>query len=160
MMFTIFSLRNSTPFESDEREAILRVIDDYCRTSAGEWLRNFPYRRFSFHWCAAMSEDVMGAFVPAAPWTIFLMPCAENGTTFSRTTWAEIMAPTAIHELRHAWQFRKCCLLYVLCSLPILRQFTLERDATRIGNAAAEIIEKTVAWHDARRFARRWKREE
>lgn len=170
-MFTVFSLRNSVPLSSDESAAVFRVLDDYCRTPAGEWLRNFPFRRFNLRWCQSMTDAVMGAFLPAKPWTIYLMP-ADTGEESepepaavsarlveqSRISWAQFMTVTVIHELRHAWQFRKCWWLYVLCSLPLLRAFTLERDAERIAREAEHIVEQTIAWHDGVAFQRRWRK--
>ena len=78
----------------------------------------------------------------------------------ARITWAEFITPTVIHELRHAWQFMRRPWLYILCSLPVLREFTLERDARSIGREAENIVESTVGWHDGREFERRRERKE
>lgn len=169
-MFTVFDLKESTPLASDELRAVWRVLDDYSRTAAGAWLRGFPFRRFELRWCPAMNDAVMGAFLPARPRVIYLMPPADyfaelDPKIFSdglarqlrdqaRITWAEFITPTVIHELRHAWQFARCPWLYVLCSLPVLREYTLELDAQRIGREAENIVESTVGWHDGRKFER------
>lgn len=153
-MFTVFDLKNSVPFSGEETAAVWRVLDDYSRTAAGAWLRGFPFRRFELRWCPAMTDDVMGAFLPSRPWTVYLMPPDAEVNNYARIAWAEYITPTVIHELRHAWQFRRRPWLYVLCSLPVLREFTLERDARSIGREAENIVIRAIGWHDGRKFER------
>ena len=125
-MFTVFDLKDSTPLAPDELWAVRRVLDDYCRTAAGAWLRGFPHRRFELRWCPAITDDVLGAFTLLHPWTIYLKPPDTEATgrlrDYARISWAEIITPTVIHELRHAWQFRRNPLLYAVCCLPLLRE--------------------------------------
>lgn len=160
-MFTVFDLKDSTPLAPDELRAVRRVLEDYCRTAAGAWLRNFPFRRFELRWCPAMTGDVMGAFTLLHPWTIYLMPwsgeAVDGMRDYARISWAELITPTVIHELRHAWQFRRNPLLYAVCCLPLLREITLERDARRICCEAESIVESTTGWHTGREFERRRK---
>ena len=152
-MFTLFDLKNSVPLTPQETAAVWHVLDDYSRTAAGAWLRGFPVRSFELRWCPAMTDAVMGAFVPSRPRTNYLRP-EQTGMAVS-TTWAEIMTPTVIHELRHAWQFMRCPWLYVLCALPVLREYTLEVDAGRIGREAETIVENMLGWHDGLAFERK-----
>lgn len=160
-MFTVFDLKDSTPLAPDELRAVRRVLEDYCRTAAGAWLRGFPHRRFELRWCPAITDDVLGAFTLLHPWTIYLKPPDTEATgrlrDYARISWAEIITPTVIHELRHAWQFRRNPLLYAVCCLPLLREITLERDARRLCCEAERIVESTTGWHTGREFERRRK---
>ena len=151
MMFTLFQLKNCVPVSHAEHEALCRVLDDYAKTSAGTWLNNVPYRGFTFKYCPAMkNSDVMGCWEPLFLNTVFLQPSDTPGP--DPVAWIETIAPTAIHELRHSWQYRKKPLAYIVCCLPGLREITLERDAWKITKTTETIVENTLAWRQARRF--------
>lgn len=154
-MFFSFQLKNTKPLTHKETAAIRQVLDDYSRTPNGEWLRTFPYMRFEFRWCPAFNTEngIIGAFLWTHPWTIYLMP--EQVQT-KKSTWPRYITDSVIHELRHAWQFRKNPLLYILCALPILRQFTIEKDATKIGKEAMRINLETIGWHDHQEWKERF----
>lgn len=164
-MFTSFDLIVSYPVPVRERKEYDYLLAAYSATPQGQWLNDMAWRGFEFKYCQKMAESsVMGAFVVSAPRTIYIMPSNTDDFNFpipavrrspiaaGRTGWSEIIVPTVIHELRHAWQYRRCKWLYVICCLPGLRQLTLERDAWKITRKAEKIFEKFNANRTAREF--------
>ncbi len=152
-MFTLFHLKNSKPVTAAEHDALCRVLDDYARTPAGVWLANLPYHRFTYKYCPAMADsDVMGCWLPMYETTVFLRPCDVPGP--DSVTWIETIAASVIHELRHAWQFKRAPLLYILACLPMIRDLTIERDAKQITEKADKIVENVLAWRQGQAFER------
>jgi len=151
-IFTLFDLPGSYPLREGERFRIFRIIDAYAKLPAGMWLNEINYRAMNLKWCPGMTPDngVMGCFAIAVN-TIYLQP--ENPYEGNRdTAWIELLSNTLIHELRHVWQFRKNKLLYVLCSLPLLRDLTLERDAWAVSNAAQDFCDHYISDRDSYDF--------
>ncbi len=161
---TTFDLIISYPVPVEDRRDILSLLTSYAATPKGAWLNSMNWRNFEFKYCKAMVDsDVMGAFVVTAPSTIYLMPPPNADFTAPitrvetehRISWPENIASTIVHELRHAWQYRRCKGLYALCCLPIVRQFTIEVDAKRIQEAADPYFENLNTLHATRQFEER-----
>lgn len=159
---TTFDLIVSYPVPVKERKEFDYLLSAYAQTPQGSWLNDMAWRGFEFKYCQKMAESsVMGAFVVTKPQTIFLMP--ESATILHdaifnakhRSAWPEIIVPTLIHELRHAWQYRRRKWLYVLCCLPVIREFTIESDAKRITREADKFFEIFNARRTAREFEER-----
>ncbi len=137
MMFTIFSLKDSKPLTDEELAWLRKMLTQYSMTMPGLWLQALPWTRFQFRWCPAMNGDngVIGCFSPLHPGTIFLQPFENADVAIKdpsgRVTWIEEIFPTIIHELAHARQWQKSKIAYVICSLPGLRELTLENGANR-----------------------------
>lgn len=85
--------------------------------------------------------SILGAYIPWVGKCVYLQPSA-TAPVQGKDFWPELMAPTLAHELRHAWQFRKFSLLYLLCCLPGLREITLEKDAWRISREAEKYFKR------------------
>ena len=154
-MFTLFDLPESYPLSEGERSRILRIVDKFAGTGHGAWLNAVNYRGVKLKWCLGMTPEngVMGCFAIATN-TIYLQP--ENVYEATRgSSWVELMAPTLIHELRHVYQWRKNRIGYIVCSLPLLRQLTLERDAEAVGIGAQAFCNKLMAAEDSYRFEQR-----
>jgi len=154
-MFTIFhTYFTRYPMLSISRERLLDWLDFYAATTDGVWLKSIDYRHdVTFYWCDAMRDsDVMGAKDLLGN-TIYLQnesPDAMSNPHWDPANWAMLIAPTAIHELRHLWQRRKLGIaLYIVLAFPWLREVTIEKDAWRITKAADSII----STEDARRCA-------
>ena len=153
-MFTIFSLKDSKPLTDEELAWLRKMLTQYSMTMPGLWLQALPWTRFQFRWCPAMNGDngVIGCFSPLHPDTIFLQPFENADIAIKdpsgRVTWIEEIFPTIIHELCHAKQWKLSKIAYVICALPGLRTFTLERDANEAGNAARTFTERWIAKHD------------
>ena len=64
--------------------------------------------------------------------------------------WVISVIDTVVHELRHIWQRKKNLLLYVICCIPIIRQFTIELGAKAEQQYAREFFDE---W-DRVRYAR------
>ncbi len=161
---TTFDLIVSYPVPVADRADIISLLTSYAATKKGAWLNRMNWRNFEFKYCQKMADsDIMGAFVVTAPNTIYLMP--PPNTDFSapisrtevehRSSWISCIASTLAHELRHAWQYRRCKWLYALCCLPILRQFTIEVDATRIQTEADKFFDNLNSIRAAREFEER-----
>jgi len=136
-MFTIFSLKNTTPLTDEELNWLHKMLAEYSASVQGLWLKSLPWTKFKFRWCPAMNGDngVIGCFSPLHPDTIFLQPFENADIAIKdpsgRVTWIEEIFPTIIHELAHARQWQKSKIAYVICSLPGLRELTLENGANR-----------------------------
>ena len=103
----------------------------------------------------------MGCFSPIFPQKVFLLP-QENEVKdrrdredIRRVYWLEQLFPTIIHELRHAYQWRKCKLGYILCALPVLREFTLEKGANEAQRQSESFAARWTAEWDHREAAER-----
>ena len=141
-MFTAFSLKNSQPLTTDELNWLHSMLGEYSMTMPGLWLQTLPWTKFKFKWCPAMTPEngVMGCFSPIHPDTIFLQPFANADVEIKdpsgRSSWIEQLFPTIVHELCHARQWQLVKVFYIICSLPGLREFTLEKYANAAGKAA------------------------
>lgn len=152
-MFTLFDLFKSEPFSEQEHKITLLLLYAFRRhcQREGAFLHLLPFHEFNFKWCYGMTQDngVMGAFNPLFRKTLFLQanknPIADILASKNPTikyVWLLQMLPTAVHELTHAFQFQQAPVQYVVCSFPILRQFTLERDVKIPEQAACKFYEK------------------
>jgi len=153
-MFTIFSLKNTTPLTDEELNWLHKMLAEYSASMQGLWLQALPWTRFNFRWCPAMNGDngVIGCFSPLHPDTIFLQPFENADIAIKdpsgRVTWIEEIFPTIIHELCHAKQWKLSKIAYVICALPGLRTFTLEKDANLAGEDAREFTERWIKKYD------------
>ncbi|MBQ6598101.1 MAG: hypothetical protein IJH79_11170 [Lentisphaeria bacterium] len=136
-MFTIFSTKDSVLLQSWEEDYLRTMLAAYSVTQNGLWLQLLPWTRFKFKWCHDMTAEngVMGCFTPLHPDTIFLQPWENADIAIKnpsgRSDWIEQIFPTIVHELAHARQWQKSKIAYVICSLPGLRELTLENGANR-----------------------------
>ena len=154
-IFSVFDLKKSHPFDEVELNYVKKMLAQYSLKREGIWLQILPYTKFEFLWCDKMNGDngVMGAFSVLFKNKIFLQQYDYNGMPkdsdgSGRISWLEQMFPTIIHELRHAYQWKTNKLLYVICCLPILRQFTLEKDANAKQKECLPFIEKWTKIED------------
>lgn len=148
-MFTLFDLKKSVPLTAEELRHLLSALRRFAATDFGRWLAPLlEPSEPAFFWNEAMKDGpVMGCFTPLHPRAVFLKPHTQYTDApekHGRAFWCEMIFPTVVHELRHMWQFRRHPCRYVLCALPGLRQFTLERDAKAVED-------------DAQRFADNWR---
>lgn len=153
-MFTAFSLKNSQPLTAEELNWLHSMLAQYSVTSSGLWLQSLPWTKFEFRWCPAMTVEngIIGSFSPLHPDKIYLKPYENADNTMrnlpGRVDWIEQIFPTIIHELRHARQWQKSKIAYILCALPILREFTLEVDANTAGKQAMVFAEQWEKKYD------------
>ena len=140
-MFSIFKLKESVRFSEDEEAYLRRMLQ----------------------WCPAMCDSggVMGCFSPIFSQKVFLLP-QENEVKdrrdredIRRVYWLEQLFPTIIHELRHAYQWRKYKIGYILCALPALREITLEKGAREAQRQSESFAARWTAEWDHREAAER-----
>lgn len=159
-MFTSFSLFKSYPIPDVDHRALLWFLSKYEQTPDGIWMKTLNWREVQFKYCWAMTNGIMGAWLAVLRKNVYLAPeyAGQDPVEFfkspilkpimksqpaSLSFWAGLISSTAVHELRHKYQRKRLGLvLYMLCTLPVLRQFTLEREAS-------EIAKSTVAFFDA-----------
>ena len=165
-MFSIFKLKEAIRFSEDEEAYLHLMLQRYSVTRQGLWLQELDYRRFHFRWCPAMRDSggVMGCFSPLFPQKIFLLPQEnviedrkgkKDRKDIRRAYWIEQLFPVIIHELRHAYQWRKCKLGYILCALPVLREITLEKGANEAQQQSESFAVRWTAEWDHREAAER-----
>lgn len=142
MIFTIFHARkNREPLTQEEKSFFFGRIDTYIRSSPeNAWLLGTNFRQLAWFWSPAMTtgNGIMGAADPVHS-TVYLMPYSYRvlaaemrrkiGCRVIDEDWLANLFPTAIHELRHIWQYKRSPLTYTILSIPIIREITLERDA-------------------------------
>ena len=148
-MFTVFDLIKSYPMTEMERRLLIWYLEKYSSTEAGLWLKSIHFRSLEYWYCYGMTAGVMGAFLAVLKKYIFLMPGhgetdpmeyfanpitkweVKNPDTL--TKWVGLIVSTAVHELRHKYQRQRMgAILYMICALPLIREFTIEMDAHRI----------------------------
>ena len=158
-MFTTFSLLKSEEITESERLEFAKLLGYYSHTPEGAWLNELPHQAYEIRWCSNMkkTDGVMGAFLPWLGKKVFLLPAENTPDVRMRDPWPGLIAPTLVHELRHAWQFKRHPWLYVLCCLPVLREFTLERDAWAQTKPAQNYFETLESHRSAAEFAARSK---
>ena len=143
-MFTVLSLRNSYPLSADQRAYLMELLDAYALTEGGSWLNYVGYKDFAFKWCDKMNLDngIMGAFSPLYKNTIFMLPDSNKAFQDQACShfWVQLLFPTVVHQLRHAWQYQTMGLLYTLACLPIVRELTIQVAADLQTNAAQEWV--------------------
>ena len=131
-----------------QRKVLFQWIGFY-ENHGGEWLKDFPWRECSFHWSGAMTDsDVLGA-ASSVFHDVYLQNEATElwagSGTWNPEIWGALIAPTAIHELRHLYQRKKMGLLiYAMLALPGIRCFTLERDAAAVAGQAEKPLRRNV----------------
>ena len=145
-MITIFNCtKNTENLTPLERKELFKYIDAYKDTQEGEWLKQVTYRSVTYKWGKDLiGTDVMGIRpITLCDDVIVLQPSA-NPNDF----WVQLMASTAIHELRHIYQQMKYGLLvYSIMSIPSKIPFLyhvspLERDAFTEQDKAHKLIMK------------------
>lgn len=153
-LFSVFDLREKRPLSDGERSRIFRIVDKFAMTRYGAFLSAVNYRAIRINWSQAMTPEngVMGAF-SLADGEIYLQGDQQD---LPMSCWVELMAPTLIHELRHVYQYRKNPLLYILLSLPVIREFTLERDAKNVTETAQKFCDNLMQAEDSYAFTRRY----
>ena len=138
-MFTTSKLKNSTKIADSQVDEFHRLLDLYANTTRGRWINDINYKDYILYWCHSMNTDngVMGAFIPSKGKRVYLLPESNRQST---NFWCSLIASTLVHELRHAWQYQNNKILYTICCLPILRNFTLERDADKITDNIGDVL--------------------
>lgn len=153
MMFTTAQLRNSAKMDDRDSVYLTRMLARYAATPDGLWLQTLPWRRMNFKWCPAMKIEngVMGCFSPAVPDTVFLVPRPEPEiTTGPRSYWIEQLFSVIVHELRHAWQWKRSRIGYFFSAIPGIRNFTLEKDAKNQEQLCGPWLKRWTAEQDFR----------
>ena len=160
-MFTIFHSLSSKQAPQPFSTRLLYLLNWYQQQPQGQWLRSINIGAMKYCFCQSMTvqNGIMGAFSPLKSDTITLMA----GTNFygqdgiltkqkldsmdeaALQGWAQVIAPTAIHQLRHKWQSLKYGpVIYTFLSFPFLREFTIESDADFITAQAQRLIQVKV----------------
>ena len=159
-MFTLLDLPDSYEIPEAERKRMFRIAEKYASLPQGDWMNAINWRGINLKWARGMTPEngVMGCYVPFAN-TIYLQP-EDVYLSGKGSQWPELMVPTLIHELRHKYQYEGNKLLYILCCLPFLREYTLEKDAYRITQFAQEFCEEldraeSIAEYERREAAKR-----
>ena len=173
-MFTSLSLVKSYPVPQVDKKALLWFLARYEQTAAGMWLKSLNWRAMEFKYCWAMKNGIMGAWLSVTGDCVYLAPeyagqdpleyfASPLCTALKRvhpaalSNWAGLIASTAVHELRHKYQRKRLGFaLYALCTLPPIRQVTLERDANRIAKPSAAFFEAYVGALDQNEFYARY----
>lgn len=157
-MFTIGKLRKTEELNERDATYLVKMLARYAVTERGLWLQSLPWTKMKFRWCPAMEieDGVMGCFTPLSPGTVYLMPNpGEDISGGERSYWVEQLFDVIVHELRHAWQWKRSRIGYLVCALPWLRNFTLEKDAKRQEEACAFWLKRWTSEQDCRHAAER-----
>ena len=128
LMFTIFHAKITRyPLMPVQKNILFKWISHY-ESHGGPWLGKFPWRECRFYWSDAMAQsDVLGA-ASSFSGDVYLQNEATDSWAASGKwdpeIWGALIAPSAVHELRHLYQRRKLGLLiYAVLALPVLVTF-------------------------------------
>ena len=162
LMFTIFHAKITRyPLMPVQKNILFKWISHY-ESHGGSWLGKFPWRECRFYWSDAMAQsDVLGA-ASSFSGDVYLQNEATDSWTASGKwdpeIWGALIAPSAVHELRHLYQRRKLGLLiYAVLALPVLRNLTLEKDASAVAEKAEKIIKQETDRIALEKFNRIWR---
>lgn len=166
-MFTILQLKNSQPLNQACQQYIREVLNRFSLTTDGLWLRALKLDDVQFKWCPAMQQsDILGAFCPVSSNTVYIQPpkmlvqFAQDAQTQIQISWLQNIFSTVVHQLRHMYQWRKNKFSYMLASLPLLRQVTLQKDAQRVQVSAQLFAQREAAIRNQKRnIAEGWVQE-
>lgn len=91
------------------------------------------FDQIRFMWCNQMTPKlgILGAYDIKHSNTIFVMPVKNC---------PELILPTIAHELTHMQQHKKYGFLYILLSIPFIREFTIEPEARNVEKIVESII--------------------
>lgn len=174
-MFTSLSLIKSYPVPEDDRKTLFYLFSLLENLPQFEWMKLTGWRSVEYFYCYGMNSTngVMGAYLAFQKNKVFLL--SGNGDmsmeeVFAQTpmrklsdhpalssTWAGVIAGTAVHELYHRYQrLRFGPVKYLFCSLPGIRQFVLEPDADKYGKQAAEVFDRIIAQISAEEAEKRF----
>ena len=144
-MFTLLDLLDSYEVPESERNRMFRRVNQFAQTENGEWLNSINWQAVNLKWACRMNQKngVMGCLF-ATYKTIYLMP-EDVYMSGKNSGWPELIVPTLIHELRHKWQYERNKLLYILCCVPVVREWTIEKDARKITEIAQDFCDKLDA---------------
>lgn len=161
-MFTIFHAKITRyPLMPVQKNILFKWISHY-ESHGGSWLGKFPWRECRFYWSDAMAQsDVLGA-ASSFSGDVYLQNEATDSWAASGKwdpeIWGALIAPSAVHELRHLYQRRKLGLLiYAVLALPVLRNLTLEKDASAVAEKAEKIIKQETDRIALEKFNRIWR---
>lgn len=162
LMFTIFHAKITRyPLMPVQKNILFKWISHY-ESHGGPWLGKFPWRECRFYWSDAMAQsDVLGA-ASSFSGDVYLQNEATDSWAASGKwgpeIWGALIAPSAVHELRHLYQRRKLGLLiYAVLALPVLRNLTLEKDASAVAEKAEKIIKQETDRIALEKFNRIWR---
>lgn len=113
-MITIFNVgKSSYQLSTSERAELFRCIEAYRQTADGAWLTDVDFELFTYMWKKDLEGGDVQAIRPLTGDKIYLQPNGNNPDF-----WVQLIAPAAIHELRHVWQKKKRgTLVYSVLSL-------------------------------------------
>lgn len=137
----------SVELSSKERGVIYEEVEKYARTQDGLWLNNMNYREYPLLWSKFMTTYDEGSVLGSYTWYTgkIKLQWNESLECDKSLTWCKLMAPTLIHELWHARQFKKNPIVYVLATLLTFtgaRERCLEVSAREQGEKAEAFLGK------------------
>lgn len=157
-MFTILSLFKSKGFTREQHTYLHKLLSQYRKTPQGSWLHDIYLTGFTFKWCEDMNTDngVLGAFSPLFKYSIFLMPQDTQAQQELSNFYIQLMFPTVVHQLKHAWQYfyKEGAILYTLKSLPVVRLFTIQPEADKQTQKAQAWLNEYLITSDASTLSR------
>lgn len=146
-MITIFNcMKNTHELNPHQLVVLFECIEQYSNTPDGAWLKSVDYSAFTYLWKSDIEGGDVQAIRPLMGDKIILQPNRDNPDY-----WVQIIAPVAIHELRHVWQKKnKGRLLYYLqvvgsrimhlFSDELYQKYDLEEDAFYHQDKATEYL--------------------
>jgi len=94
-----------------------------------------PCSEVALFWDDSMNADngVLGSYSLWHQDRILLTAEAQNVP--------DMVVPVLCHELRHHYQYHNNPALYILCAVPVVREYTIEKSADAVELAAESIME-------------------
>lgn len=139
-MSVIDYTRNLKLFDSYDRRFLEMMINEYKLkdNTLFDYLNDIDLDDVDIYWYEDSDPQVLGGFHMISQNVIYLN--IQNKTENEKTKYITkgnnvIMSfPTIMHELCHYWQFQKNRLTYLFLQLPIVRDYTIEKQAYKISD--------------------------
>lgn len=132
-------------FNSYEIKVIQMMIQELKLKEKPEFkfLNEIDLNEVEFFWYKDSSDDNLGGFYLFSKNAIYINHCGMkndeiNDGYLSSMNHIIIVFGTIIHELCHYWQFKSNPVLYFILQFPIIRDYTIEKQAYKISNYLQE----------------------
>lgn len=127
-----------SPYELNVIQMIIQELE-LKKMDMFKFLNEIDLNEVEFFWYKDSSEDNLGGFYFLSRNAIYINHCGmkdqvDENDYYNLMNHIIIVFGTIMHELCHYWQCKKNPLLYFVLQFPVLRDYTIEKQAYEISD--------------------------